>query len=143
VLAVCAPLAAQAPGGNTYEVTVSVVTTSGTFAVACTCLTFEELDGNSVACLRSATGLMALWGFSNLDLDPGVTEVQATTGVALPSICGGRRGAGFEGIALHGTVDGDTIDLEAITELQPNLRLLSGFENPSCSLDTCTIVQDP
>lgn len=140
VLAVCAPLAAGEPEGNTYEVTVSAVTPNGTFAVACTCLAFDAIpSGASTACLRSPAGGMFLWGFSNLDLDPLTTEVQATTGAALPSKCKGPR-AGFEGIALHGAVDDGWIDLEAITE-QGSTRLLSGFENPNCSLP-CEIV-DP
>ena len=36
-------------------------------------------------------------------------------------------------------VDGSTIELEAITEVAPHLRLLSGFENEDCSLETCQI----
>ena len=138
VLVVCAPLAAGEPEGKTYEVTVSIVTPGGTFPVACTCLTFDALDGGQTACLRSATGLLALWAFSDLDLDPTKAEVQATTGVALSAICGGPR-AGFEGIALHGTINGELIDLEAITE-QGSVRTLSGFLNENCSPDTCQIV---
>ena len=108
--------------------------------MACTCLTFGALDGGQTGCLRSATGLLTLWGYSNLDLVPGTTEVQATTGPSLPSVCGGHA-RGLEGIALHGTVNGGTIELEAITEVAPHLRLLSGFENEACSVQTCQIVR--
>lgn len=105
--------------------------------MACTCLAFDALDGQQTACLRSFNSagrqqLLALWGYSNLDLDPR-TEVQATTGVSLPSVCGGPR-AGFEGFAFHGTVDGPLLELEVIAEVPPRLRLLEGVEIEDCSL---------
>lgn len=140
VLAVCAPLAAaEAPEGRAYEVTASVFIPGqpDPIPVACTCLAFDPLDGQQTACLRSFNSsgrqqLVALWSYSNLDLDPR-TEVQATTGVSLPSVCGGPR-AGFEGFAFHGTVDGPTLELEVIAEVAPRLRLLEGVEIDDCSL---------
>ena len=133
-LVACSLLVAGAPEGNTYEVTVSVITPGGPLPVACTCLAF---DPSPPACMRSPAGGQFLWSYSPLDLDPGI-EVQATTGVALSSKCGGPR-AGFEGIALHGTINGELIDLEASTE-QGSVRTLSGFLNENCSPDTCQIV---
>ena len=98
VLAVCAPLAAAdppAPAGRSYEV---LITTPPSAFEFCTCMVF---DANPPACLRfEPTGGLFLWAF-DLQAEDGV---QATTGVALPSMCGGPR-RGFEGIALHGTVD--------------------------------------
>jgi len=139
VLAVCAPLAAADPEGKSYEVTVSIFIPGNPtpVPVACTCLAFDALDGQQTACLRSFNSsgrqqLLALWGYSNLDLDPR-TEVQATTGASLPSVCGGPR-AGTEGFAFHGTVNGPTLELEVIAEVAPRLRLLDGVEIEDCSL---------
>jgi hypothetical protein len=124
VLAVCAPLAAQAPGGKSYEVLITTPPSTNAF---CTCMVF---DPNPPACLRfSPTGGLFLWAF-DLQQEDGV---QATTGVALPSICGGPR-RGFEGIALHGTVDEaeGTISLEALFEVGIR-RVLEGTEVEDCS----------
>lgn len=141
VLAVCAPLAAaEAPEGRSYEVTVSIFIPGNPtpVPVACTCLAFDPLDGQQTACLRSFNSsgrqqLLALWSYSNRDLVDPRTQVKATTGVSLPSVCGGPR-SGLEGFAFHGIVDGTTLELEVIAEVAPHLRLLEGVETEDCSL---------
>lgn len=133
LLAVCAPLAADDPEGKSYEVEVFIFIPEP-LRVACTCLAF---DPSPPACLRSFNSsgkqqLVALWSYSNLDLNAR-TEVQATTGPSLPSRCGGPR-AGFEGFAFYGTVDGPTLELSVIAEVPAHQRLLVGEEIDDCSL---------